>query len=538
MIVCKICNKQFKSIITNSHLKTHELTTDDYKLQYGIDSLSSEEFRIEKSKSVSGENNPMFGNRHTEEAKNLISEKKKGRVTRTGPITGQALNNLREGIKRREEKYNSGEMNRAKRLPTSNETKIKISKSIKKYAAENYEELSNRGRKAYITKVNNGTYKNFLPPWEELSEDQKNRMLSGLKKYNEFKTQRSHDRCVEKINELNLILLNNISENSLKLQCNICKTIFNFTRQVFTESKFNTELCPGCFPRDIIRSKAEEEIYSFVKTIIPNVISNDRTVINPLEIDIFIPELKIGFEYSGLYWHSESGNLKANRVKDFDNYKQKLAKDKGIQLYIIFEDEWENKREIVKSRICNILNVSNKKIYARDCNLKSISSKEANVFLQENHLQGGGRSNARYGLYYNDKLISVMTFSNNNISRKINNWEINRFCSKLDHTIVGGASKLFKRFLTDYNPKEVISYADSRWSNGDLYKILGFNFVHKTHSNYWYFRPNELIRKHRYGFRKNKNDNPNLTEYENRLNEGYLRIWDCGSTKWCYNNIN
>jgi len=67
-----------------------------------------------------------------------------------------------------------------------------------------------------------------------------------------------------------------------------------------------------------------------------------------------------------------------------------------------------------------------------------------------------------------------MTFSKSNLSRKISSWELNRFCSLMNHQIVGGASKLFAAFLREVSPLSVISYSDNRWSSGGVYSALGF----------------------------------------------------------------
>ena len=167
--------------------------------------------------------------------------------------------------------------------------------------------------------------------------------------------------------------------------------------------------------------------------------------------------------------------------------------------------------------------------------VREVSSKEASIFCEQNHLMGKGRSNLRFGLYHNNTLVSLMTFTNNNLSRKlVEVWEINRFASLLDTNIIGGASKLFKYFLKHTSPATVVSYAENRWSTGGLYKQLGFKKISNGVPNYWYLQANIIKRLHRFALRKNKNDDQSLTEAENRRMQGYLRIWDCGSSKWTW----
>lgn len=537
MIKCKICQKEFKSQITNSHLKTHGTTTLEYKKRYGEDSLSSVQYRRAKSQKSLGKNNPNYGKTHSEETRRKISEAHTGKFKGVKrDFSEEHIANLRKGIRRREEKYSSGEMERYS--PVHNEeTKKKISQSISEYAQENPEEMKRRALLAAQTRVKNGNNVSSMKG-KKHTEEAKRKISISSKKQAKIKRQLTNETILEKIDNLGFVLRNDIENWVLHLTCQKCQTDFEFTKQYFRDSKIHDKLCPGCYPRSVARSKAEKELYRFVKSLCPDTKHSDRQVISPLEIDILIPSLNIGFEYSGLYWHSQTLNEKAGRDVKFDRYKQQRAKEKGIDLYVILEDEWLSKKEIVKSRIKNILSSGDQaRIYARSCEVKQIRSKEANTFLNENHLQGSGRSNVRYGLYYNDELVSVMTFSNSNVSRKLSGWEINRFCSKVGYSIVGGASRLFKAFVKEENPKQVISYADSRWSNGDLYQQLGFEFDSQTPPNYWYFRPNELKRIHRFSLRKNKNDDPNLTEYENRLKQGYLRIWDCGSSKWVWKNL-
>ena len=115
-------------------------------------------------------------------------------------------------------------------------------------------------------------------------------------------------------------------------------------------------------------------------------------------------------------------------------------------------------------------------------------------------------------------------------------WELLRFCNKIDTTVIGGASKLFKHFVSDYNPNSILSFADRRYSSGGLYTQLGFDSMGNTRLNYWYIDFASVKRVHRFKLRKTADDNPELTEYENRVTKGWSRIWDCGSSKWVWTN--
>lgn len=254
------------------------------------------------------------------------------------------------------------------------------------------------------------------------------------------------------------------------------------------------------------------------------------------EIDIYFPKLRIGIEYNGLYWHGETNK----RIDPkYHLNKTNLCEENDIRLIQIFEDEWLYKKDIVISRLKYILNKTNTKIYARKCKIELINDKTKNIFLENNHIQGKDVSKIRLGLTYNNELISVMTFGKTRMSKKYQ-WELIRYATKLDTYVIGGASKLLKYFTRNYNPNSIVSYADKRWSNGNLYKQLGFNLSHISSPNYWYIING--VRESRIKYQKHKleklleNFDSNKTEYENMLDNGYDRVWDCGNMVFVWEN--
>jgi len=287
--------------------------------------------------------------------------------------------------------------------------------------------------------------------------------------------------------------------------------------------------CPYC-SRGQTTSIQEKELEAFVNTVISNYYTNTRKVLSGKELDIYIPSKKIAMEFDGAYWHSEK----------FVDYKYHLSKTEecekqGIQLIHIFEDEWETKQQIVKSRLRQILGCQVSKVYARQTEVREVPPTEARLFLQRTHIQGAVGATVRLGLYYEDKLVALMTFGKPRIclGRKTfeeGEWELLRFCTELDTTVVGGASKLLKYFEKHYSPNKVFSYADRRWSQGGLYTQLGFTLASKTRPNYFYVKNGK--RYNRFKFRKSELSGRGETEHEKVLNTGYLRIYDCGSLKF------
>lgn len=292
--------------------------------------------------------------------------------------------------------------------------------------------------------------------------------------------------------------------------------------------------CPKCF---FEKSEFEKNVFDFIKTNLPDVdiIENDRTILNGKEIDIYIPSLKIGFELNGLIWHSEKFGID----KKYHLNKTKKCLEQGIKLIHIFEDEWNNKTEICKSKILSIISKTKNRIYARQCFVKSIDMKTARMFCDENHIQGSVPSKYQYGLFYNNNLVCIMTFGKPRINvggKSIEGkYELLRFCNKNNTTVIGGASKLLKAFIKEKNPIEIISYADRRWSNGNLYEQLNFKLYNESEPSYSYVVNKKRV--NRFSMRKDilvsKYDCPlNLTEKQFCESKGWYRIYDCGCL--CY----
>ena len=314
--------------------------------------------------------------------------------------------------------------------------------------------------------------------------------------------------------------------------CHTCRTNDNAPTETIKWRIRNTGTpCKKCGGLSI-GSLKQQAITTFIESLGIKIISNFK-LMNNKEIDIFCVDYNIGFEFNGLFWHND---LRID--SKYHSNKTIVAHEQGITLIHIFEDEWDHKQSIVESRIKNLLGLSSNKIFARKCSIKEVPKDIELAFLNNNHIQGYARSSMSIGLYYDDILVSVMTFSKPNIAKGqkniVGHWELLRFCSLLNYNIVGAAGKLFSYFTKTYNPLQVLSFADSRWSTGKLYKKLRFIEHKKTAINYWYINLKEGKRIHRFSLRKNKLDDQSLTEYENRLKQGYLRIWDCGSSKWIW----
>lgn len=286
-------------------------------------------------------------------------------------------------------------------------------------------------------------------------------------------------------------------------------------------------ICRICNP--VSTSKGERLIAELLSKYTTVELSN-RTILEGLEIDIYLPKLNLGIEYNGEYWHSE-----AKKGRNYHLDKTKLAESKGIRLVHIFEHEWLQKQEIVKSRLLGMLQ-QNYKLGARLCNIRELTFSDVRSFLNENHLQGAGSSSSiNLGLYHKDDLVAVMTFSKPRFNCNYD-YELIRYASLTGINIQGGASKLLKYFTNNYKGS-IISYSDKRWSQGNLYTTIGFEFSHSSDPSYFYAKNNEILSRYKCQKHRLKELLPDLykdelTETEIMTNAGFNKVFDCGNDVW------
>lgn len=328
------------------------------------------------------------------------------------------------------------------------------------------------------------------------------------------------------------------SANTSKVDilCDKCGTIL---QKDLSDGKWQSVFCHTCYG-DPNSSRQEKEVVEYIRSIFTGEIQ-ENVIIHGKELDIFLPEKNIGFEYNGLIWHSFGSSFPSNATEERKKKhhlfeKTEHFKKHGIRVYHIFSNEWENTntQEIWKSVIRNCLKHSDK-IFARKCQVREINSETRNNFMFKNHIQGIDHSRICLGLYLANELVSVMTFNKPRFTNKENiDYELVRFCGKRDTCVVGGAGKLLKYFENKYTPKGIVSYADLRRSDGNLYHKLAFKLSHQSDPNYFYFKANRVVR--RYAAQKGKLQkilkdgfDPNLSESANMFQNGYRRVWDCGN---------
>lgn len=300
----------------------------------------------------------------------------------------------------------------------------------------------------------------------------------------------------------------------------------------FTDSHGPSETrCYTCYPKHSFVSNKEREVADWIRSFYSGTIdTSNKSIISPYELDIYIPEKKVAIEFDGIYWHSE-----LFKEKNYHQRKTILCSTQGIRLIHVPELIWDNpaKNYIIKSIIRNALGMTEHRLYARNCTVAEIDSRQYTLFLNSNHIQGAITSKYRYGLFWNNQLVAVMGYGASRFKK--GEQELHRYCSLVDYNVIGGFQKLLKH--SGFNGS---TYVDLNFFDGNGYKKAGFDFVSYTEPNYIWFNLATGIFFSRYQAQKHKlpsildNFDPNLSEHDNMTMNGYVKIYDAGNMKLSY----
>lgn len=416
----------------------------------------------------------------------------------------------------------------------------KIKKRVKeKYISKTKEQLSSYDLK--IVSVNDkdvvlecSNNHTFEIKKRQLARAIKNEEIRCPHCYNNSMLQEIKDLAEEH----NVTLLSTEYTKSIDHYSFSCKCGKTFSRSFHNMKHQSSFFCSECMNQI---SKNESKIASIFEENGIKVLSNDKNLISPREIDILLPELKFGIEYDGIKWHSEKNS---QRNKTLHVEKTNEMEIKGYQLFHIFENEWLNptKKAIWESLINRKIGLS-QKIDIKDCEILKISKNEANDFFEENDLEGKRKSILNLSLKSDNKILVVMSFVK--YPKKNNDeWEIVGLAQKNNIEVVGGESLLLDAFEKEYSPKYLVGYSNRRWDDGEIYKKMGFKKDIDTQPNYFYFKENntkkifesKLFKKNKI-FEKYNNGildffDETLDEWENMKNNDYDRIFDCGKRRY------
>jgi hypothetical protein len=305
-----------------------------------------------------------------------------------------------------------------------------------------------------------------------------------------------------------------LSRDLLQLRCKQCGNVVEKTYKML-------RLTPICFKCNPTGSKEQLALFDFVRSLCADAVSSDRTVIKPQELDIYVPSKKFAIEYNGLYWHSSKVII--------DNYhteKTAVCASNDINLLHIFSDEWDNKREIVKSVIRNRLGLSTTKVFARKCALEQVSNDERRAFFDSTHLDGDANATIAWKLTLNGEPVAMLSLRRAFHEKYRDHIELCRFSTALNTSVVGGLGKLLKVALewtkaNNYNG--IMTYVDTRFGDGHGYLTVGFRHVATTVPRFWWTDFHERFNR----FKVRANKQAGITQEQAATNAGVTKIFGC-----------
>ena len=271
-------------------------------------------------------------------------------------------------------------------------------------------------------------------------------------------------------------------------------------------------------------SSGEQSMREFIQSL---GLSTRKIRENSMEIDIYIDDLRVGFEHNGLFHHCEARKEKMYHHQKFAYYDRN-----EIKLIQIFDNEWISKRKQVESRIRSILGKNENKIGARLCEVRGIPMDVAKNFMNEYHIQGYSlNTTLSLGLFYQDQLLCVGCFGSHHRDSK--KQVMNRFCGKENWSVAGGLSKITKT-ASSLIKKSILTWCDLRWSNGKGYEQAGWMIEEILPPDYFYIKNGRTVIKKQARRRSVVNTPEGMTEHEHALLDGLFRVYDCGKIRYIY----
>lgn len=325
----------------------------------------------------------------------------------------------------------------------------------------------------------------------------------------------------------------------------LCSTHGEFTQQA--NAHLRGSGCPSCSHSVSLPENALTAIFQEAGL---EVVRRDRELLREegaryaKEIDLVIPEIKLGIEYCGVWWHSDANG----KDKRYHVNKLELCENKGYRLVTIFEDEYVLREDQTTRLLKKIAGITRPvAIPARKCVVREIGSVEANALFEAHHVQGKAKAQHYYGLIYDGVLVAAAALSKHRVfmggEGNPDSMELVRFCTLADYVVLGGAGKLVTFAKKEHSLLEVVSYVDRRWFTGSGYRMNGFAFTYNTEPNYWYVKGQKRISRYTYAkhLLANKYEKGELAFYDANLSEaeimrlnGFNRIYDCGNMRFAH----
>jgi len=284
-----------------------------------------------------------------------------------------------------------------------------------------------------------------------------------------------------------------------------------------------------CFNCNPMGSAAQSELAEFIKSLNVQIETNDRRVVCPLELDIFVPEHKLAIEYNGLYWHCIN-----QKSSTYHQTKSERCTEVGVNLMHIFEDEWRDKRPIVESMIRHKLDLTPNRTSARKCVLVELSIDERRSFFDANHIDGDTNAKFALGLKQGDQALAAMSFRTPFHKKYQKSLEVARLCTKTQWSVAGGLSRLTEAARKKANVDgytTLLTYVDSRLGTRESWSSAGWQRTGETSPRFWWTDFHDRFNR----FKFKADAKRGLTEAQVAEEVGVVKIWGCKNVIYSIN---
>ena len=392
------------------------------------------------------------------------------------------------------------------------EIRDKIKMSFSKHSDEDKQKINSKRKQTNLEKYGNENYVNK----EKIKESLNNRTYEEKQKTKQLKKENWLSKS--KIDK-NIILEKRKQTNQnkygvpwscMRTECRLHSGSISKINQHFANMLMNNDVS---FEQEFVL-----ENYSYDFKINNTLVEIDPTYTHNSTISAIFNNSKSKKEPLSKFYHLNKSNI---------------AQENGYFCIHLFD--WDDKHKIIN------MFIKKQKLYARNCEIKEVKKKECDDFLNLYHLQNTcNGQKIRYGLYYNDQLVEVMTFGKPRYNKNYE-WELLRLCTHKDYKVVGGSERLFKHFLRELNPQSIISYCDNSKFSGDVYERLGMELINISNPACIWSKgkikiTDNLLRQQGFDRLFGTSYGKGTSNKELILNEGFVEVYDCGQKSFKYIN--
>ena len=299
-------------------------------------------------------------------------------------------------------------------------------------------------------------------------------------------------------------------------RCNLCESEFRPRLHEILDGTTSSCGCTGS------QSWASAEMFDYVKSLDPS--AKKEVKVAGKKFDVVVG--RVAIEYHGLYFHSRCGSM------GVDAAKRHAAIRDGYTVLSVYADEWEGRKQAVKSLIANRIGKSVKnRVRPHDCEVAYLSPSNARTFHEANHYDGFVGAKWHVAVKYGGVVVACMSIGTptRQAGREL---QIHRMSSDGSCAVMGVWSFLLKRWAHDCNINSVVStFSDNRLSEGNVYQRVGMTHVGDVAPDYYWVKGNR--RFHKSALRKTDAEKlTGKTEEALRIAQGYRKLWDHGKRKW------